>query len=641
MNRLLPGTYCLMALLFVSVCFRSQENFAAQQLPRKAFDLVKQANQFEKETKFREAVEKWEELLPIVEASYGTDHLDVAATLGKIALLKSRLGDFEEAEAAYLRSLHIREQKLEVNDPKIAITLNNLANLYITLGRYEKAEPLTRRALNVYEFHLGNDHPDYASIMNNLAALLKAQGKYDEAETLYNRSLKIRESKLGPDHNDVAQSLHNLAALYELQGDYTRAEPFYQRALKIRQKRLGEDHPDVATSLNYLAALYFAQGRYEKAEPLYLESISILEAKLGKDHPDVAQIINNLAALYYRKSEFKKAEDFYLRSLKIREIKYGSNHPSVASSLNNLANLYSSQLDYKKAQPLYQRSLRIRELALGSGHPDVANSCNNQAGLYKLQGKFEKAMPFLDRAIKIQNENGIASGIRAKTYKLRAEIFWELNKQDEAIADLSQAMQLAEQQRLQFSGGSEDHAQAFSGYALLYEEMIKWQTERGKLAEVFSAIERSRAKSLLDQLAASGTNLLIGLSSTESARLKQQKQDAHTRLAYLEQQIRIKKAKSEKINSGDQNDLNQLSRELVAAKQTLVDAYQAVQNASPAYRLSMSENQRPVELSVIQSEVTQQQGILLEYFIGSDQSYLFVVPSKGDPQIYHLKVDET
>ncbi|MCA9020411.1 MAG: CHAT domain-containing protein, partial [Planctomycetaceae bacterium] len=76
-------------------------------------------------------------------------------------------------------------------------------------------------------------------------------------------------------------------------------------------------------------------------------------------------------------------------------------------------------------------------------------------------------------------------------------------------------------------------------------------------------------------------------------------------------------------------------------KQTLVDAYQAVQNASPAYRLSMSENQRPVELSVIQSEVTQQQGILLEYFIGSDQSYLFVVPSKGDPQIYHLKVDET
>jgi CHAT domain-containing protein/Tfp pilus assembly protein PilF len=192
----------------------------------------------------------------------------------------------------------IKEKALGSDHPDVAKSLGSLAMLYADQGRYADAEPLYRRALAINEKRLGADHPDVATSLSGLAVLYTHQGRFADAEPLYRRALEINEKALGPDHPAVASSLNNLAFLYHNQGRYADAEPLCRRALAIREKALGPDHPDVASSLNSLGAVYQEQGRYADAEPLHNRALAIKEKVLGPGHPNVATSLNNLAELY-------------------------------------------------------------------------------------------------------------------------------------------------------------------------------------------------------------------------------------------------------------------------------------------------------------------------------------------------------
>jgi tetratricopeptide (TPR) repeat protein len=409
-------------------------------------ELNAQALQLFEQGKYTEAIPVEQEALRVAEATFGEEHITVAASAYLLAVLYDKQGQYTEAEPLYKRAITIYEKAsvpnqrnlaaslnnlakmykeqgryseaeplfnhaLEIwgktlgpDHPTVGASLNNLAALYDDEGRYADAEPLYKRAITIYEKALGSDHPNVARALNNLGKLYTEQGRYAEAEPLYKRALAIREKALGPDHPDVATPLDNLGALYDDQGRYAEAEPLYKRALAIREKALGPDHPDVALSLNNLAELYSEQGRYAEAEPLYKRSLTIYEKILGSDHPQVAAPLNNLAVLYKEQGRYSQAEPFYKRALAIREKALGPDHPEVATSLNNLAALYEAQGRYADAEPLYKRALAIREKALGPDHPEVAISLNNLAELYRLQGRYAEAAPPYIRALTINEK---------------------------------------------------------------------------------------------------------------------------------------------------------------------------------------------------------------------------------------------
>ena len=225
--------------------------------------------------------------------------------------------------------------------------------------------------------------------------------------------------------------------------------------------------------------------------------------------------------------------------LQLQIKKLGEDHPDVGVCLNNLANLYYFQGKYDAAEPLYHRVLKIMETKLGSDHPSVATAWGNLANIYANKRKYAKAELMLDRTISIQSAKGIDKGTLSNSYRLRAKIAWQQEDRDKAIFALHEAMRLAELQRTQFSGAAQDHANAFSSFGYTYELMVAYQTILGNVPEVFSTMERGRAKSLLDQLAVSGTDLLAGLPADEAAILHKRDVDAKSRLASLEQQLKV------------------------------------------------------------------------------------------------------
>jgi CHAT domain-containing protein len=328
------------------------------------------------------------------------DPLNVDHQLQELLRLAAALeakGDTAQVVRLWQQILVIREKQLGPEHLDIATSLNKLALLYRAGGRYGEAEPLYRRSLAIREKVLGPGHPDTATILNNLGRLLESQGRFGEAEFHYKRTLAIYENVLGPWHASTSIILNNLAALYDSQGRKTEAERLYIRSIAIKERVLGPDHPSTASSLNNLAALYQLQGRYREAEPLQRRDLAITEKVLGPEHPSTATSLNNLAQLYRAQGRYEEAVAISRRSLSIREKVLGSDHLSTALSLNNLAELYRIQGRYEEAGPLYQRSLAIDGRRLGPEHPDTAGRLNNLALLYFAMAKAPAAEPLVQR----------------------------------------------------------------------------------------------------------------------------------------------------------------------------------------------------------------------------------------------------
>ena len=120
------------------------------------------------------------------------------------------------------RALTIDEASFDTDHPNVAIRLNNLALLLMATSRIEEAEPLMRRALTIDEASLDADHPDVARDLNNLAQLLMATNRLTEAEPLMERQLVILlrfTRQTGHPHPHLKTAVNNYGTLLTQMGE--------------------------------------------------------------------------------------------------------------------------------------------------------------------------------------------------------------------------------------------------------------------------------------------------------------------------------------------------------------------------------------------------------------------------------------
>lgn len=589
--------------------------------------------------RYAEAEQFHRRALAIREKVLGPEHPDLADSLGNLAIVCRSQGRHAEAERLHQRSLAIRQKAFGPEHPDVADSLNNLAVLYDAQGRYADAESFYERALAIQERVRGPEHLETAGTLNNLGQLYSTQARYAEAEQFHRRSLAIREKVLGPEHPEVAESLNNLAVLYRQEGRYAEAEPLLTCSLKIREKVLGPENPDVAASLMNLANLHKEQSHYADAELLYECALAIQERVLGPEHPDTATSLYCLAVLYRREQRYAEAEPLFRRSLVIQEKALGAEHPDLAISLHGLANLYADQRRFTEAEPLFRRSLRIRENAFGDEHPQVAYALTSLAASRSDQGRYEDAEPLIDRAINIGDRAGMAADYRQTAYWVRADVRWARKRTAAAVADLKQAMSLAEQVRASAFGDERERAETFGTYINLFEKMVAWQKQLNGLSETLDAMERSRARGLLDQIETCGLDLLAGVPEQDAQLLRRREAEAQGRLAALQRELGFIAGRKDLSSERKKQESERIAAETRQAQGEVADAYVAVRNASPAYRLAVGKDLKPVPLERLRAWVAGQDALLLEYLAGSEGGYLLTVPAKGEARLHELAID--
>jgi CHAT domain-containing protein len=277
---------------------------------------------------------------------------------------------------------------------------------------------------------------------------------------------------------------------------------------------------------------------------------------------------------------------------------------------------------------------------MGPHHPQLARTLENQVLLYKDLKRFSDAAPLADRAVAICERNGPVPVITANAYFLRATVAWNLERTADAVADMKRSMDLAEQQRAHASGGERERAEYFTRFASAFEIMLDWQTRLGDMNEALSTMERSRARSLLDQMETHGLDLLAGVPEKDAAALRKRESQAQSRLASLEKQMQLLDARKDLSPEDRMKQADSLGVQLRKARENYVTAYADIRNASPAYRLAIGQDRKPVAFDRLSKWIADQDALMLEYYLGRDGGYLLVLRAGAAPRLEKLTVDK-
>jgi len=356
------------------------------------------------EGSFQDAVRLAQERVAASEKEFGPDHLQTAIWLNQLGSLQTHLGDYDQAEQAYLRSLDIKRRAKRPHPLAVAVSLLNLGDLYVIKGDYARAEPLLQQARELREKALGADHPDVAPCLASLGRLKMFTGDYRSAETLNERALAMSEQNLGPDHGRVAVCLDNLSEIRKHLGDLPDAEALARRALAIREKSPRPETPLLARNLNNLAAIYAAMGKYGQAESFYKRALEVYEKSIGMQHPAAAQAMSNLAGLYMTLGNYPRSEQLQRQALGILEKTYGTYHPRVAWAVEKMGGLYAASGDYRQSLQRYRQALDITEKTVGPEHPEAANCLDGMGWAFYALGNFADAADCYRRGLAIREK---------------------------------------------------------------------------------------------------------------------------------------------------------------------------------------------------------------------------------------------
>jgi CHAT domain-containing protein len=201
-------------------------------------------------------------------------------------------------------------------------------------------------------------------------------------------------------------------------------------------------------------------------------------------------------------------------------------------------------------------------------------------------------------------------------------------------------MELAEQVRAQASGGEREVARTFEQQLAVFECMVQWQTVLGGVECGLEAVERGRARSLLDQMETNGLDILAGMDPKEAEILRTRHRQDQSRILALEKQILVI-GQDASFSSEDRRIRQEALREhLRRARDEYARTYAAIRNASPACRLAVGRHRKPVGIDKLSVWVRSQDALLLEYLLGSKDGYVLVIPAERAPRIEKLAASE-
>lgn len=625
---------------------------------------------------YSEALKIYEKALAMNQQLSEQDPVEVSHVSNRLGNSLYAMGEFGRAQPILADALKLRESLEDKDLIDIASYSYDLGRNLHSLNQCSRALPLFERALKIYDEEYGPDNYDSSEVLAAMGDVYYSLTDFDEANKYYQRAHDIREREFGAEDADTLWITNVIAAVQRDQGRYAEAEPLFQHVIEIRERTLGAKHFDVYVSLSDLALLYTRQGKYAKAELLYQRALDILEAQPSPSQRDIARLYSSMAdaavyqskgqqaeslykqaisrlkkvliegeeerdvdlawqyvglgQVYFDRDEYEQAIANFQRAIEIFKENLGTTDYSLVACYEMLGRVYAKQEKYEEAEPLYLKALDIIVDAHGEEHPDNAYVLTDLAELNRLRGTTEQGLPLIDRAIAIFDRVSAAADDRANSYFARARIAWDLEERSDALADLRQSMSLAEQQRARFSGGERQRAAAFSEMLEPFETMIQWQLEVGDVGAALGAIERAKARSLLDELQVTGADLQAGRSATERKRLKEQ----HDRL-----QARVLELEKQYADATEESDVDSLVLQLTEARKALYAHHERSRSSSPVYRNLLSVGAAPPRLSQVRRNLLDTVDLLLVYYFGDEAAYLISMTREGE-KLRKLEVDE-
>ncbi len=566
------------------------------------------------------------QVLAVREKVNGPEGAGTAECLLQLSTIRMLQANFRESEAFSRRAAAAAEKAEGPDSLTLATALHNLSFSCLNQLKLDAAEQPLRRALAIYEKVLEPDNVLVGSCVRNLGTLYLQLARYAEAEPLLKRALAIHEKASGPASAEVADDVISLGSLFTKLGRFSEAEPLFRRGLEIRRKVPGPNQLALSVALVALANWAEEQRRVDEARAFYQQAIAILE-KIKPEYPFLSLYRGKLAGLGDSRVKPEERLASLRKDVAVAEKQLGSSHPAIAYPLNALAKALYDRGEYAEAAEHYRRSLKLVERAFGPNHIEVANVLKPLADCDLKLGKLDEGESMAERAVVLLDHLGASPQARAEAYQLRALFAWNAKRRTEAMADMEKALDLIELARTQASGTGVEKAAFFGAFDLMYENMVVLQSEADDPSGVLRAIERSHARSLLEELSIAGTDLDLGRPAEERDRLRARERELTAAIAGLEKRI------------ADGAKDPGLAGELAASRDRLYDHHREARASSPVYQGLITTSGGPVRLSTLQRKLLQNFGVLVVYYIGPNYSCVVVAGAEAK-FVVKLELDE-
>jgi CHAT domain-containing protein/Tfp pilus assembly protein PilF len=481
----------------------------------------------------------------------------------------------------------------------------NLSEYQNALETYEQTLPLLKKGDRTLIYPVWT--------YNNFGRTYEMLGEPDRALRYF--ELALREAEQAKLPRDTAIALTSLGAVHLSQGEKQKAFDYLSQARPYWQKAFGEG-PDISGDARVVlrfGELYASLGENEKALDYFRQAAGVWRST--SDPVWLVRALNGLGRTQHAGGDFKGALETFSEALQV-SLASGSKE-NEAAALGNLGYVYFSLGDYTRALDYLQRALALME-AIGN-HSGRALTLTRMGRVYYTLGDRQKALSFYTQALPSSEGAGDREG-EAETRFRRAHVYRDMGDLTAARQDIERALELVEYVRTSFAGQEmrASYLATVRSYYEFYIDLLMLSHRRdpsaGFEAVALSASERARARGLLEMLAEAGLDIHEGV---DPKLVEHEHLVAQRLAAKAEFQTRL-------LNGSPTTEQEAAADREVNA---LADEYRQVRaqlrESSPRYA-ALTQPQ-PLTVEELRRQVLDADTVLLEYALGEERSFLWVV----------------
>jgi tetratricopeptide (TPR) repeat protein len=542
------------------------------------------------------------------------DKRNEGRVLGNIGTVYNDIGQTQQALEYYQKALDIAQELKENYD--IVTALSNIAVLYGNLGYSAKSLEYLERA-----YKEANEPKMVVIILNNFGQVYGNLGQFEKALEYQQKALAsyqdFRNVINEKDRGIEATTLSNIGMSYLQMGQFQQAIEYTEKALIIDREQ--ENPNDEASSLNNLGLVYNKLGQPQEALEYY--RIALSKAQKSQNLALQSTVLNNIATIYSENlQQPQQALDELQKSLKINQ--RIESRSGEALNLANIGSIYGSMKQYAKALQSLEQALLISQEV-----KDVNTQAKvlNQIGLQYLGMKdYEKSIVYSQLALpllqKIQDRQGEATTLNnlAQAEALRGNL-------KTALANIQAAIEIIEQLRTNIINPElrQSFFATFDGaykfYIQLLMDLHQQNPSQGYDKQAFNISERSRARTLLELLTEANANIKEGIDP----QLLAQEKSLQSQLDATEKQ-RLEINNNPKSSADQKAVIEKQQKDLLTQYQTLQNEIRA---KSPKY--AALKYPQPLTLAEVQQQILDPDTALLQYSLGKEKSYLWIITKDG------------
>ena len=604
------------------------------------------------EQSFRKAVKTYLEASALWQAN---------AFYRNAAEAKENTGDIYFALSEYPDALGAYQQALALSRAARHLVgeiqaLNNIGYVYTATGKYPKALNYFQQArdLSTRKPPSGEDvdlRRAQAQIINNLGEVDYYLGKLKEATARFSEARDLWYQ--AGDRRGRAQAQLNLGYTLADSGDLLRALDQFQQAHSL--SNLIDDRRAVALAQTAIGTVNSFLGEKQMALNAHTQALYLLRT-IG-DRQGEAVALNSIGQAYEDLNELQTALDYYFQALEIYQA--SGNLDAEAVTRYYIGKSYHSLGDNERALENYDQCLSISRklgkrrvegyalIEMGTIYASGGNSLqalnkfrlvlklcqeigdrrgqthalNSIGHIHFLAGEKQQALSFFKQALPLSIAVGDRGEEALTLYNIaRAES--DCGELESALSHIQTSIEIIESLRTKVASQElrvAYFASAHDRYALYIDILMKLHEQHpanGYAAAALQVSERARARSLLDILAEGRANVRQGVEAKllESERYLQQ-----MLAAKAEYQMRLLNSQSsEEETAKIEAEIRELSTEYQ-------NIQAAIKEQSPHY--ADLTQPRTLRVEEIQAQLQDSNTLLLEFSLGNERSYLWVVTS--------------